>query len=1067
MGSYIGQHLEIYFKRSKLFTTIFIQMFATNPKNGKQIRIMNSDASAWKDSKTLAWMKEPFSKDKKRWNRWDLLVTSVEPGFLKWKPDILLLTEETPEANAFLKTMDAKDIRFILVSTKALKSLNSEAFDISSLGNVICLEEFQHMYPFLGPAWSGTVEDAILCASIIFRYNRVIGLNPTHDRLNQLRFNDLKLEILERHGGPEPLVLIQQLYKSPNKTRNKELQKCLRKNLENPYIDEILLFIEGKDVEVPVDKKIKQVPMKSRLSYANCIDAIQKVVGPGKLVVFANADIYLEKSWKAIWSVNMKDIFFALLRWEEVDGKEPTLFGPRNDSQDTWAIHSDSVLNKTWNLDAFNIPFGKAGCDNAILVEFLRNKFKIINPAMSLKTIHVHASEIRNYEKTDIIDRPIYMFVKPSGLHELHPITSWSGWAGEPIPYEALDRPLKATTAKHLNMFCSQINRDPSFVWAAEGLNSYMPPVGQDRPIEVVGGAFVSPSGLVYRHTDIYVGETDIQKSVWSDNRLSHLMASYNVESMMAFQLDPTWVQEPALFTLYYLSKVIQQNKKNPNSSFWCKKTNYLLAAIQLFKWEKAQGRLLEYSEQGQVFAQHVVGRTCHGTRPVKVDIDALRDAMNGKWQSTVSLLQKKAIIVEDTYHMKDDLVNKLSEKLKNAGYQVEHILTHSDATKWAIALSGASLVLLSSSLKNIKDPSWAWLWLAPIGCRILELQEEREPSDLLVHLAAASGLDWTLLQYPRSTPEGFKKIVEKEVDKFLVVSGKPAPKLELNATLSDTIPCLIETEALTAKPVIRTPPKSMKFGFFGHKGDSFREMIDLWVERDFVERKEDSSLTHCFLGDVLLYDRPTWNWLDKASDKEKGYRLCLTGNPDSSEKPRAKPWIFWPREPRLVEELSQIPRKSYEDRKDTMVFYGRIENQDQGKWRQDISGWKMACAKFSMQQGKEPYVLKPREYLETLQNAKYGLCIRGYGPKCNREIELLAMGTVPVVTNGVEISDYAEPLVDGTHVLCVSDYQDAMEKICKISEEKWLEMSEAGFKWWKRNCSVEGSWNTTRNLLN
>jgi len=1045
-------------------------MFATNPKNGKQIRIMKSDTSIWKDTKTLVWMKEPYSKNKNRWKRWDVLVTSVDPGFLKWNPDILLLTEESKETNDFLKTPAAKNIRFILVSIHALKTLNSEGFDVSSLGNVICLEEFKNIYPFLGTEWNGSLEDAILCATIIFRYNRLIGLKATEaeDRLKKLRFTDLKLEILERHGGPEPLVLIQQLYKSSNKARDKELQKCLKKNLENEFVDEILLFTESNQVQIPSDKKIKQVPMKTRLSYANCIDAIQNVVGAGKLVVFANADIYLDDSWKSIWSVNLKDTLLALLRWEEgVDGKEPVLFGPRNDSQDTWLIHSDSVLSKTWNLDNFNIPFGKAGCDNAILVEFLRNKFKIVNPALSLKTIHVHASEVRTYEKTDIVDRPIYMFVEPSGLHELHPVISWEGWAGEPILYETLDRPLKATTAKHLNMFCSQMNRDPRFVWAAEGLNSYLPPIGQDRPIEIQGGAFVSPSGLVYRHTDICVGTTDIQKEAWSDNKLSHLMASYNVESMMAFQLEPDWVQEPALFTLYYLSKVIQQNKKNPNSSFWCKKTNGLLSAIQLFKWEKAAGRLLEYSDQTQVFAQHVVGRTCHGTRPVKIDIDAMREAMNGKWLASASLVEKKCVIVQDTYHMQNELVVSLSEKCTEAGYNVELLWASSDATMFANVLSGASLVILSSSLKHIKYPSWAWLWLAPVGCKVLELQEEREPSDLLVHLAAAAGLEWTLLQYPRSTPEGFKKIIEKEVTKFLDAQSVKVDKLILNATLSDTIPSLIETEALAAKPVVRTPPKSMKFGFFGHKGDSFREMIDLWVEYGFVERKEDPSLTHCFLGDVLLYDRPTWAWLDKASDKEKDYSLCLAGNPDPSEKPRAKPWIFWPREPRLVEEMAKIPRKSYEARQDTMVFYGRIENADQGQWRQDISGWKMACAKFSMQQGKEPYTLKPREYLEALQNSKYGLCIRGYGPKCNREIELLAMGTVPVVTNGVDISDYAEPLIDGTHVLCVSDHEDAMQKICKISEEKWAEMSEAGFQWWKRNCSVEGSWETTRNLLN
>jgi len=432
-----------------------------------------------------------------------------------------------------------------------------------------------------------------------------------------------------------------------------------------------------------------------------------------------------------------------------------------------------------------------------------------------------------------------------------------------------------------------------------------------------------------------------------------------------------------------------------------------------------------------------------------------------------VNMKEKVTLIIQDTYHMNEELVKTLADKFTN----VRTIWATADATAWAKALSGVSCVILSSSVKHIKTPSWAWLWLAPVGCKVLELQEEREPSDSLLHLAAASGLEWTLLQYPRSTADGFKKIVAKEVDKWVggMVTTPPRSLPSINATLSNTIPSIISTEAFVAKPIIVTPPKSMKFGFFGHKGDSFREMIDLWEERGFVERKEDPSLTQCWLGgagQTLLYDRPTWAWLDKVSENEKQYTLCLAGNPDPSEKPRTKPWIFWPREPRLVEELSLQARKSYEDRKDTMVFYGRIENADQGSWRQDLSGWKTVCAKFSMQQGKEPYALKPREYLESLQNAKYGLCLRGYGPKCNREIELLALGTVPIVTNNVEISDYAEPLIDGTHVICVSDSKDAMDKICKITEEKWIEMSEAGYQWWKRNCSVEGSWATTIRCL-
>jgi len=1039
-------------------------MLATNPKTGSKIRVLTSDASIWKDSKTLVYMIEPFTKAKRRWRRWDILVTSVKPEFLLWKPDIVLLTEETPESNDWLKSEASKKIRFILVSLKAIKTLGSEGFDVSSLGNVICLEEFHSMYPFLGPEWSGTMEDAILCASIIFRYNRLIGLDPQQQRLAQLRFTDLKLQILKEHSGPEPLVLIQQYYKPSDLKREKELKKCLIQNIECEYIDQIYLFMES-NLSLPSDPqgKITQIPLKTRLSYANCIDLIQRIVGSGKLVVFANADIYLDKTWKSVWSVNLKDVFVALLRWEEgSNGQEPTLFGPRNDSQDSWLIHSDSVLDRSWNLSAFNIPFGKSGCDNAILIEFLRNKFKIVNPAMTLRTIHVHKSEFRTYVKSDIVDRPNYMFVDPTGIHELNPITSWNGWAGEPILYESLDRKLKATTSKHLGIFCSQMNRDPAFIWAADGLNTYLPPIGQDRPISVEGGAFVSPSGLVYRHTDIYVGTTDIQKAAWSDNKLSHLMASYNVESMMAFKLEPTWLNEPSLFTLYYLSKVVQQNKKTPDASFWCKKTNGLLAAIHLFKWEKAQGRLLEYSEQTQVFTQRVVGRSCHGTRPVKADIDSLREAMDGKWNPEVSF--DTTVIVQDSFHLNGDLLEKLQSRFPN----VRLIDSSADATTWAKTLSGCSQVIVSSSVKNIKDCSWAWLWLAPIGCKVLELQEEREPSDSLIHLSAAAGLDWTLLQYPRSTPEGFKKIVEKEVDKWIlantVTNTLSLPTLDLH----DTIPSIIETGPLQFIPTIYTPMKSMKHGFFGHKGDSFREMIDLWSEKGFVERKEEASLTQCWLGapgNILLYDRPTWQWLNEAPEDEREYRICLTGNPDPSEK-GAKPWIFWPREPRLVEEMSCLPQKSYDDRVDTMVFFGKIENDIQGSYRQDISGWQSACAKFSMKGKAEKYDLNPREYLEALANSKYGLCLRGYGPKCNREIELLAMGTVPVVLPDVDISNYMEPLIDGTHVLVVKNYMDAIEKISKMNSAMWSEMSKAGFEWWKRNCSVEGSWQRTATVM-
>ena len=659
---------------------------------------------------------------------------------------------------------------------------------------------------------------------------------------------------------------------------------------------------------------------------------------------------------------------------------------------------------------------------------------------MSLRTIHVHKSEIRTYNPKDVVDRPNYMYIEPTGIHELNPNLTWEPWANTPAPTcDPIKRPLRATNPKMLGIFCSQMNRDPSFIWSASGTNSYTVPVNQDRIIDMSGGVFVSPSGLVYRHTDICVGTTDIQKNLWSDNRVSHLMPAHSVNEMMAFPLEASWLDQPALYILMYLSKVLDQAKKTPSASFWCKRTAGLLAAIKLFPWNQTRGRLLEYDGQTQVFSNSVYGRTSHGIRILPKDIEVLRETAV-HW-SQVPLSIPTLAIIADPVHIKDELLKQLEEKANACGYAVRIIWNYAEASDWSLALSGVSRIVISTSLKLLPLEVWPYLWMCPRQCKVLELQEEREPSNSLLHLCSVADLEWTLLQYPRSTLDGFRKIVGNEFVKWMTP---------------------IEVSAL---PIIYTPMKSMKFGFFGHKGDSFREMIDLWVERGYVERKEDSSITECWLnkiGDVLLYDRPTWTWLEKSDHKE--YKVCLTGNPDPSEKVNAKPWTFWPRNPRLVETMASLEQ----ERTHGMVFFGRIENDVQAQYRHtDISGWQNLCSKFSLLVGaKTPYALNPEEYLLALKSAKYGLCLRGYGPKCNREIELLAMGTVPVVVTGVDITNYAEPLIDGIHVLCVSSPEEAKEKMAAITESQWETMSKAGQLWWKNNASVDGSWSLTRAYL-
>lgn len=75
---------------------------------------------------------------------------------------------------------------------------------------------------------------------------------------------------------------------------------------------------------------------------------------------------------------------------------------------------------------------------------------------------------------------------------------------------------------------------------------------------------------------------------------------------------------------------------------------------------------------------------------------------------------------------------------------------------------------------------------------------------------------------------------------------------------------------------------------------------------------------------------------------------------------------------------------------------------------------------------------------MRRLGGSKYGLCLRGYGRKCHREVELMGVGTVPIVTPEVNISSYVDPPKENIHYIYVSKPEEISEKLKGITETKW-----------------------------
>ena len=243
--------------------------------------------------------------------------------------------------------------------------------------------------------------------------------------------------------------------------------------------------------------------------------------------------------------------------------------------------------------------------------------------------------------------------------------------------------------------------------------------------------------------------------------------------------------------------------------------------------------------------------------------------------------------------------------------------------------------------------------------------------------------------------------------------------------------------------------------GLYEHKNDSFRELLEMWEDLDYIDLIEYDG-KHVWMnqiGDVLLYDRPTLDWLEK----DLKYNLGLFGNPELPKNGKNNHhWIFWARHPKILN-INIKNRKV-----NNTVFIGNVENTVQLQYRN--GSWEDVIERFEINLGKE-YKYDNLDYLKIIGSYKYGLCLRGYGAKCHREIELMRFGTVPIFTNGCN-TDYFNKLVENVHYLKVSTPKELIQKLQIIEPKDYKKMSSNCKKWYEKNCSPEGSFQVTMEII-
>lgn len=1053
-------HLKIGLSKKRKYRC---KMKAVNPKTGKPITIMRTEANLTKTNRTLLWFRDGLTGSNDRWQRWSTIITEDDP--IVFEPDIIFLygipTSELKEK--WTKWFCNSPKSFIIASPQWLVALK---LNVSTNSSILATTEIYQRYPFLTELKDTDSKDKwLLCIAQMMRFHKFVV--PVEIKNEQNIFNGT-IKVIDHYSIAENVVpaiwLIQQYYQPTKSQRAKEINRTLEKNIECTSIDKIILLNEKLYDDIPTSSKIEQVNINHRLTYYDVLNYIKTHIPKDTIVIFANSDIYMDSTLNQLYNIDLHMKFLALLRYDVQVDAEPVIFGPRADSQDTWIVWSSSIDFEITEAD-FGFNFGISGCDNALTVAMLKKKFVVSNPAYSIKTYHLHNSNIRTYVTSDVIDKPLFLYVEPTGIQDYnvvkdiapYKVHSWK--KNNPRTFARSIKYVDKVTAETIcNMM---VRNDTTYKYIIDSPNIFNK---AHTPTDDILYKFVNntntiftmPTGVVCDYNNLYVSENPVWRKAWTDVPLTILANTVHVPSMIAVYFPPEIVNSASQWFLRYLPNVLRvHTHTNETPEFIVSTHPDTQKALQLLVWSKENITMIPYLQDCQYVSESVYALTPPNYTEIPGEnIDILRKMLPPVEPNSTP----RAIIVADRgvdAIMSNDFCSELIKNIfhrKDRGMWSITIVDSTTPTESRLrALMNADLVVSSS--ENEWD-ALDWIWLMQNNKTVVEIMPDIKPRGDHIHLAGASNLNYVLIGVKREPLPYQRQHIIEDMEKVM-------KEHLFSETLKAQVP-----RALI--PLVTLPYGKALSGIHEHTGDTFREMVKIWEERNYciVERREDTPYVWWQgIGNVLLYDRPTMRWLDNPA-----YNLALFGN-SCPEKliHKDRVWSFWPRSPRAIESMvaTNKPLISYEERKIPSIFLGRIENGVQ-KERRTTHDWQSVIHTFHMpidSTGGE-YKYNQEEYLDLLCQSRFGLCLPGYGPKCNREIEYFATGTVPIITPGVDMTNYSAKPKENIHYFLAKTPEDVKKIVDTTSQEKWTEMSIAIRAWWRRYASAEGLFRLTWGIV-
>jgi len=171
--------------------------------------------------------------------------------------------------------------------------------------------------------------------------------------------------------------------------RTREYVECLRRNIDNPFIKKVFLFLETEDIAVEFKDLLPQVEVvscKMRPNYGEMFELANNETGRA---IIANGDIYFDKSLRALNRYDLKGVFIHLTRTECSPSQHPDFHKRKVGAGDAW------IFDTPIKVFAKNVSLGIDFCDHVIADLAEKFGYNLQNPASSIHAWHLHRKRNR------------------------------------------------------------------------------------------------------------------------------------------------------------------------------------------------------------------------------------------------------------------------------------------------------------------------------------------------------------------------------------------------------------------------------------------------------------------------------------------------------------------------------------------------------------------------------------------------------------------------------------------------------------------------------------------------